>query len=284
MKSFNLTEWALGHRAIVVFLILAIAIAGTLSFTRLGQLEDPELLRAVDDGDGPLAGRDRAAGAGRGAEPHGEEVRAARPLREGRDLRAPGLRRHDDQRERRHVQGGPARGLVPGAQEVQRHPARASRRRDRPDLQRRVRRRVGAALRRERRRRRPRRALRRHRRHQAAAAQGADGEEGRRLRQAGEEGVRGVLAPAPRGARHHAAAIADSLRNQNSVRRERLDRHAGRPRPGARDRPVRRPRTTSATCRSWPAAARSSSATSRPSRADSRIRRATPCATTASRC
>ena len=41
MKSFNLTEWALGHRAIVVFLILAIAIAGTFSFTRLGQLEDP---------------------------------------------------------------------------------------------------------------------------------------------------------------------------------------------------------------------------------------------------
>jgi multidrug efflux pump subunit AcrB len=41
MKSFNLTEWALGHRAIVVFLILMIAIAGGLGFTKLGQLEDP---------------------------------------------------------------------------------------------------------------------------------------------------------------------------------------------------------------------------------------------------
>jgi multidrug efflux pump subunit AcrB len=41
MKSFNLTEWALGHRAVVVFLILIIAVAGTLAFTRLGQLEDP---------------------------------------------------------------------------------------------------------------------------------------------------------------------------------------------------------------------------------------------------
>jgi multidrug efflux pump subunit AcrB len=41
MKSFNLTEWALEHRTIVQFLIIAIAIAGTLSFTRLGQLEDP---------------------------------------------------------------------------------------------------------------------------------------------------------------------------------------------------------------------------------------------------
>jgi multidrug efflux pump len=41
MKSFNLTEWALNHRAIVLFLILVIAVAGGLGFTRLGQLEDP---------------------------------------------------------------------------------------------------------------------------------------------------------------------------------------------------------------------------------------------------
>jgi multidrug efflux pump subunit AcrB len=41
MKSFNLTEWALGHRAIVLFLILVIAIGGVLGFTKLGQLEDP---------------------------------------------------------------------------------------------------------------------------------------------------------------------------------------------------------------------------------------------------
>jgi len=41
MKSFNLSEWALNHRAIVLFLILAIAIAGVSSVSRLGQLEDP---------------------------------------------------------------------------------------------------------------------------------------------------------------------------------------------------------------------------------------------------
>jgi multidrug efflux pump subunit AcrB len=41
MKSFNLTEWALNHRAIVLFLILVIGLGGMLSFTRLGQLEDP---------------------------------------------------------------------------------------------------------------------------------------------------------------------------------------------------------------------------------------------------
>src|SRR5580765_6634900 len=41
MKSFNLTDWALNHRAVVLFLILTIGIGGVLSFTRLGQLEDP---------------------------------------------------------------------------------------------------------------------------------------------------------------------------------------------------------------------------------------------------
>ena len=41
MKSFNLTEWALGHRAIVLFLIVVIGVGGVLGFTRLGQLEDP---------------------------------------------------------------------------------------------------------------------------------------------------------------------------------------------------------------------------------------------------
>jgi multidrug efflux pump len=42
MKSFNLTEWALGHRAVVLFLIIVISIAGVFSFTKLGQLEDPK--------------------------------------------------------------------------------------------------------------------------------------------------------------------------------------------------------------------------------------------------
>jgi len=41
MKSFNLTQWALEHRSLVLFLILIISVAGVLGFPRLGQLEDP---------------------------------------------------------------------------------------------------------------------------------------------------------------------------------------------------------------------------------------------------
>lgn len=41
MKSFNLSEWALNHRPIVQFLLVVIAVGGIFSFSRLGQLEDP---------------------------------------------------------------------------------------------------------------------------------------------------------------------------------------------------------------------------------------------------
>ena len=41
MNNFNLTDWALRHRAIVLFMLILVAVAGAFSFTRLGQLEDP---------------------------------------------------------------------------------------------------------------------------------------------------------------------------------------------------------------------------------------------------
>ncbi len=41
MSSFNLTDWALRHRAVVLFMLILVALAGTFSFTKLGQLEDP---------------------------------------------------------------------------------------------------------------------------------------------------------------------------------------------------------------------------------------------------
>ncbi len=41
MKRFNLSEWALGHRSLVVYLMLMVSVAGTLSFATLGRDEDP---------------------------------------------------------------------------------------------------------------------------------------------------------------------------------------------------------------------------------------------------
>ncbi|MBS7537089.1 efflux RND transporter permease subunit [Ancylobacter sonchi] len=41
MDRFNLSRWAVEHRPLVLFLIIAIAIAGAVSFQRLGRSEDP---------------------------------------------------------------------------------------------------------------------------------------------------------------------------------------------------------------------------------------------------
>jgi multidrug efflux pump len=41
MKRFNLSEWAVTHRPMVLFLVIATLIVGALSFNRLGRLEDP---------------------------------------------------------------------------------------------------------------------------------------------------------------------------------------------------------------------------------------------------
>ena len=41
MKRFNLSEWALGHRSLVLYAMIVLALAGILSYTKLGQSEDP---------------------------------------------------------------------------------------------------------------------------------------------------------------------------------------------------------------------------------------------------
>lgn len=41
MKRFNVSEWAVTHRPMVLFLIIATLLIGALSFSRLGRLEDP---------------------------------------------------------------------------------------------------------------------------------------------------------------------------------------------------------------------------------------------------
>ena len=42
MKMPNLSEWALKHQQMVVYLIIVLSVAGVLSFFSLGRAEDPE--------------------------------------------------------------------------------------------------------------------------------------------------------------------------------------------------------------------------------------------------
>src|SRR3546814_6756740 len=39
---FNLSEWALRHRSLVLYAMLVLAIAGAMSYFKLGRSEDPE--------------------------------------------------------------------------------------------------------------------------------------------------------------------------------------------------------------------------------------------------
>ena len=42
MKSFNLSEWALAHQQLVLYLIAALLVSGVFAYINLGQAEDPE--------------------------------------------------------------------------------------------------------------------------------------------------------------------------------------------------------------------------------------------------
>ena len=41
MSSLNLSEWALKHRSFIVFIMIAVTLAGFASFFSLGRAEDP---------------------------------------------------------------------------------------------------------------------------------------------------------------------------------------------------------------------------------------------------
>ncbi|WP_280177353.1 efflux RND transporter permease subunit [Blastochloris tepida] len=44
MMRFNLSEWALGHRSLVVYFMIVAVVAGILSYNRLGRSEDPTFI------------------------------------------------------------------------------------------------------------------------------------------------------------------------------------------------------------------------------------------------
>ena len=56
MNHFNLSAWAIAHRSIVYFLMLAIVVVGIASYLRLGRNEDPALHHQDHGGAGAMAG------------------------------------------------------------------------------------------------------------------------------------------------------------------------------------------------------------------------------------
>jgi multidrug efflux pump len=44
MSGFNLSEWALRHRSLVIYFMIVAVLAGVLSYHRLGRSEDPSFI------------------------------------------------------------------------------------------------------------------------------------------------------------------------------------------------------------------------------------------------
>ena len=59
MKRFNLSEWAITHRALVLFMILLLGAAGIYSYLNLGRAEDPSFTIKTMVVQRRLAGSDR---------------------------------------------------------------------------------------------------------------------------------------------------------------------------------------------------------------------------------
>ena len=66
MNRFNLSAWAIAHRSIVYFLMLAIVVVGIASYMRLGAQRGSHLHHQDDGGAGAMAGRDAGGHAASG--------------------------------------------------------------------------------------------------------------------------------------------------------------------------------------------------------------------------
>ncbi len=200
----------------------------------------PELQRADDDRGGRLAGRQRAAGAGPGAQPHGARGAATRAHRQRAQLRAPGLWRDDAVDEGRHLGSRAGHGLVPGAQEDRRRAPRIPRRRARPAVQRRVHRRLQRAVCAQRARAALERTAGADRGPQAQAAVGRRRDQGLGHRPPGRAGASRVQQPEADRARPEPSAADRRAGTPERDGTGRLDRRRDGPRVRARRRRLAR--------------------------------------------
>ena len=201
MKSFNLTEWALNHRAIVLFLILAIMIGGVLGFKKLGQLEDPNFsvpsMTVMVIWPGATAQQMQDEVLNRMEKKfeqldHFDKVKTyARQGYAGMLISVKGGTSHADQREAWYQARKKFSDIKLELPDGVIGPIFND---EFGDV-------TGLLYARQGRRHRPVGAFRHRRGRQAAPPQGADGQEGRHLRQAGQEGLRRVLQRAPGRAR-----------------------------------------------------------------------------------
>ena len=196
MTGPNLSEWALGHRSLIVFLMLVCGAAGVLSYQKLGRSEDPPFTIKTMIVKVRLARRDHDRDPQPGHRPDREEAR--RDARRSIILRS--YTKPGESVVFVNLKDTTPPKDVPDIwyqvrKKVQRHHRDASGRRAGPVLQRRVRRHLQRGLRLHQRRLQRTRAEGLCREGARAAPARAGREQGRPRRRAGRENLRRVLAP-----------------------------------------------------------------------------------------
>ncbi len=160
MKRFNLSEWAITHRALVLFMILLIGAAGLFSYYKLGRAEDPSFTIKVMNIQVGWPGATASELQTQVVDKIEKKLQELPYLDRVTSYTQPGVAfiqvNLSDTTPPQTGQGA----LVSGAQEGRRHPRRSAGRHHRSEFQRRVRRRLFRALHDDGRRHEPRRASR----------------------------------------------------------------------------------------------------------------------------
>jgi hypothetical protein len=146
MKRLNLSEWAITHRALVLFTILLLGAAGAYSYLNLGRAEDPSFTIKVMVVNVGWPGATATEMQAQVADKVEKKLQELPFLDRVESYSQPGvsfIRVILSDRTPARQGEGP---LVPGAQEGRRHPRQPAGRDHGPELQRRIRRRLFGAL------------------------------------------------------------------------------------------------------------------------------------------
>ena len=127
MRRFNLSEWAITHRALVLFMILLIGAAGLFSYFKLGRAEDPSFTIKVMNVHVAWPGATAAELQTQVVDKIEKKLQELPYLDRVTSYSQPGVAFIQVNALRHHA-AAPGQGtLVPGAQEGRRHPRRSAR-------------------------------------------------------------------------------------------------------------------------------------------------------------
>ena len=240
MKRFNLSGWAVSHPTLVLFLMIALGVAGFISYQKLGRAEDPFFTVKVVNVSAIWPGATAQEMQTQVADPIEKKLQELPYFEKVQTYSKPSFTALQVTFKDFDPAEGRAVSVLSLAQEAGRRAGPVALRPARPQRQRRILRRRLHPLHDDRRGRRLQAVEEDGRRHAPAAAQGDGGDQGQPLRRPGRAHLRRILARQTRHPRHHAAG---AVRFARQAEQRHARRHGGNllaARAAARHRRARR--------------------------------------------